>query len=271
MLKWLLIFMGVSTLAVTIALVVCKDERTREDERRASAKLTAPPATGQSQGNDTANQGCDCTAKSPCWYILLTWPEGMTVWVVILTFAVIGWQADETRKAATAANRQAEIAKDTAKRQLWAYFGSAEGKLYIRDDGSVEPRVTLTNCGQTPAYDFQVITCGRFETYPFKKAPRPGPDGSPSHLHIVGGGQPYYFTCDSVRSGKTKDSLLLELQSAGFAFILNGWCTYTDIFKDSHPIDFQLVIGGGTVLQRASDVTGEWLVFFTDSEGNASD
>jgi hypothetical protein len=42
-LKWLLIFVGVSALTVTVALVACKYERTREDQQRASTKLPCHP------------------------------------------------------------------------------------------------------------------------------------------------------------------------------------------------------------------------------------
>jgi hypothetical protein len=189
----------------------------------------------------------------------------------LITLRKLERQTKATEDAVLEAKVSRTLAEDTAKRQLRAYFGTAEGKLYIRDDGSVEPRVTLTNCGQTPAYDLQVTEYGRFETYPFKRVPRPGQNRLRPHTHIVGGGQPYYFTCRSVPSYKGKDSLLLDLQSDGFAFILNGWCTYTDIFKDGHHVDFQLIIGGGTALQKTIDHTGEWLGFFTDSVGNSSD
>jgi hypothetical protein len=41
----------------------------------------------------------------------------MTVWVVILTFAVIGWQADETRKSAEATVESAKAMRDSIRLQ----------------------------------------------------------------------------------------------------------------------------------------------------------
>ena len=45
----------------------------------------------------------------PWWYILVTWPEGITAWAIILTLVAISLQSNETRKAATAAARGIEI------------------------------------------------------------------------------------------------------------------------------------------------------------------
>ena len=107
--------------------------------------------------------------------------------VAVCTLRKIERQTRATEDAVSAAHNSYALTEATAKRQLRAYFGAAEGKLYIRDDGSVEPRVTLTNCGQTPAYDLRVIESGRFETRPFKKIPRPDQSRvRPNTTHIVG-------------------------------------------------------------------------------------
>ena len=68
-----------------------------------------------------------------------------------------------------------------------------------------------------------------------------------------------------------KERLLIDLQASDYAFGLNGWYTYRDIFKDTHHIKFQLVVGGVSPVQKGSDSTGEWLVFFNDSQGNRAD
>lgn len=172
---------------------------------------------------------------------------------------------------AGAARDALELSRDTAKRQLRAYFGTPEGKINIRDDGSVEPRLTLINGGQTPAYELQVATYGRFETYPFRD-PLPEQNSLPPHPHIVGAGRSYYFTGRSVYSGMERDALLTELVSGRLAFKLYGKCNYMDAFNDPHLLDFQLFIGGGATLQKTSDPREEWwFCFVTDSEGNSAD
>jgi hypothetical protein len=72
----------------------------------------------------------------------------MTVWVVILTFAVIGWQADETRKAAKAALLNAQAVINTERAWL---------VVKIEKDPKSPPFPTenfinvLNNLGHTPA------------------------------------------------------------------------------------------------------------------------
>jgi hypothetical protein len=202
-------------------------------------------------------------------------PANLSNWILAILAGLAGIVAlrtlRATENAAEAAKDSLDLSRDTAKKQLRAYFGAVEGRLYIHDDGFVEPRVTLTNYGQTPAYGFQITQCGRFENHPFRKVPPPQQNSMPPHPHIVGAGQPYHFTCKKVDSRQDKDSLKRALSSSGLAFILNGWCTYKDIFEDSHHFNFQLIIGGGTAVQKTIDRVGEWLGFFTDSEGNSFD
>jgi hypothetical protein len=258
-----------------------KDQRS--DLPKDDCENHAAPAVSFVNNETSYPQRQAAKDESPNWYASPEW------WLFILgvpTLIFVGYQSrlmakhaehfENLAKAAadnaTATKQALDLSRDTAKKQLRSYFGAPEGKLYIREDATVEPRITFTNCGQTPAYDFQVIESGRFETRPFKKIPRPPQDMMlPTHAHIVGGSQPYYFSCRIVAYGRGKQELLSDLSSADQAFILNGWCSYRDIFGDTHQVDFQLIIGGGTRLQRTVDQNGEWYGLFTDSEGNVAD
>jgi hypothetical protein len=208
----------------------------------------------------------------------IAWPEGVTALLILLTLLGITWQSCETRKAAEAtqnsvvtAGKSLALQEKMGKSQLRAYFGIPEGKLCIFADGNVEPRLTFKNCGQTPAYELEVETCGRFESrgdqYP---PPRRNPDLHP-HRHIMGGGSPYHFTCGKFQSGREKDVLLNDLASGHLAFRLYGKCTYRDAFKDPHFIDFQLFVGGGAIVQYTTDPDKGSLAMLTDSEGNGAD
>jgi hypothetical protein len=162
--KWLLIFLCVSALVVSVVLVTCKYQRGLEDKERTAAELARRSTVSQSDGSNTAKESCDCTPKTPCWYLLLTWPEGITAWAIILTFAVIGWQADETRKAASAAEEQSRIANSTLiaqfrprvivrsiiLKQNKTYFDGNDGqKLFRTDSWTVE--LLFVNVGGTGA------------------------------------------------------------------------------------------------------------------------
>jgi hypothetical protein len=50
--------------------------------------------------NQRSAQECqDPKDYMPWWYILITWPEGITTWAIIATGAVIAWQSWETRRS----------------------------------------------------------------------------------------------------------------------------------------------------------------------------
>jgi hypothetical protein len=56
------------------------------------------------------------------------------------------------------------------------------------------------------------------------------------------------------------------------ACCVNGYYSYRDIFKDSHYIRFQLIVGGPAGIRKDTDKDGrEFLVLGNDSEGNEAD
>jgi hypothetical protein len=94
--------------------------------------------------------------KPQGWHKLVAWPEGITAWAIMLTLGAIIWQAWETRKAAEAAAKGANAAKDGV-----AVSMNAE-RAWIIDQASpiaslphpgipFRAFVTLTNKGRVPA------------------------------------------------------------------------------------------------------------------------
>src|SRR5271154_4837844 len=82
-------------------------------------------------------------AKPEGWHRLVTWPEGITAWAVILTLAAIAWQSVATARAAVAtenAVKTADLAYKlqdaTAKRQLRAYMTVKGARLILHNDGT---------------------------------------------------------------------------------------------------------------------------------------
>lgn len=210
--------------------------------------------------------------KAPVWINLAL------VVAAILTLLAIAKQTYHTRRAAQAtelavkaSDKAYTLAEKTARQQLRAYFGVPEGKLCIFDDGDVEARLTFRNCGQTPAYQLEIETCGRFESSGVQYSPPRRDPNLRSHPHILGAGSPYHFTCNKVQSGMGKTDLLNDLVLSRIAFRLYGKCTYKDAFRDTHFIEFQLVVGGGAIVQYTADPDKRSLVMLTDYEGNNAD
>jgi hypothetical protein len=85
--------------------------------------------------------------------------EWITIGLIALTFVAICYQVHEMIKVyepierqAVAANKSANIASDTAKRQLRSYVLYEHGKI-LRTETAFEAEVIFKNTGQTPAYN----------------------------------------------------------------------------------------------------------------------
>lgn len=163
----MLIFAGVAVLVIAIVMMTCKYQNTRKEKERAAAEYGGPAiSSAQPENSSRAKYSRNCGYEAPCWYILFAWPEGITAWAIILTFAVIGWQADETRKAAIAAKESAEAAlKQTdyivAAERAWLLLdGEKTGQLFLVPAESqpspkkqpIHCQITFKNSGNTPAH-----------------------------------------------------------------------------------------------------------------------
>jgi len=133
MLKRLAILSGIAVVLVTaIIFVTCKQQ--------------APCKT-------------DCV---PCHQKLLAWPEGITLWTVMLTMLVIGWQSWETRRAADAASSAAQAALLQADHMItseraWMIAEAEDAHIPPEIEGATGIRwtgfsVRFINKGKTPAF-----------------------------------------------------------------------------------------------------------------------
>jgi hypothetical protein len=89
---------------------------------------------------------------APWWNVLVAWPEGITTWAIILTFAAVGWQADETRKAAMATKDAAKAALLNAQvlinsERPWVLVKAEPSKGALGFNGF---DITAMNRGRTP-------------------------------------------------------------------------------------------------------------------------
>jgi hypothetical protein len=220
-------------------------------------------------------------AKPAGWHKFVTWPEGITAWAVILTLAAIAWQSMATARAAVAtenAVKTADLAYKlqdaTAKRQLRAYMTVKGARLILHNDGTVEPKVELVNCGQTPAYDIAGAYTCRFTTYPCADAGRPA-EGTPMSVSIVGAGLSYHILgLIHPSGGDSRGFVVNALSVPDLVFFMKGYYTYRDIFSESHFIEFQMVVGGTSGaprLDKDKERDELFAVFANDKTGNNAD
>jgi hypothetical protein len=89
--------------------------------------------------------------KPPWWHKLVTWPEGVTAWLILLTLGAITWQAWETRKAAEATAQGVDLGRQE-------FIATFRPRIHIRKMQMVEfvtnrvkVLIYLANIGQTNA------------------------------------------------------------------------------------------------------------------------
>jgi hypothetical protein len=213
-----------------------------------------------------ADQG---QASPPWWYKLVAWPEGITAWMLVLTLAAIVWQAWETRRAADATEDAVKasevayrIARDTSERELRAYLTVTNARLFLYEDGRIEPRLIISNSGQTPAYEFMGLQALSLDG-PLAPSRRPSDD---ILLRYGTVGKDYWLTGEMRKVGTTKQQILDYIMSGEMRVILYGWYKYRDVFGHVQPLDFQLVVSQRGALSKGQDSENEWLVFFDDWE-----
>jgi hypothetical protein len=238
---------------------------------------TAPTTNGLAASNvqeSQANQDAKNPKRNaPFWFRFFTWPEGVTAWAILLTLLAIAEQTKQTSRAAEAAEASVKTGMDTAKRQLRAYMVMRNSRLILHEDGFVEAKMELANCGQTPAYDLRGATLCRFTTYPIQ-GPKQMPDNLRQSQSTIGAGLAFYLLPQGGRhDGGDREHLLRKLSTEGgnLVYCVNGYFTYKDIFQDPHWIKFQMIVGGPGGVRMDSDVTHQWASFSNDSEGNEED
>lgn len=224
----------------------------------------------------TAEQKKSCIEETasardyqPWGYELVAWPEGIGAWVLIFTGAAIGWQSWLTRRAASAtedavkaAETSYKLARDTSERGLRAYLTVTNARLFLYEDGYIEPRITIFNSGQTPAYEFRGIQALSLDR-PLVPPSRPSDDFLLRYGTV---GKDYWLTGEMQKVGTTKQQVIDYLLSGDMHVILYGWYNYQDVFGHTHPLDFRLVVSQRGTLSKGQDSENEWLVFFDDWE-----
>jgi hypothetical protein len=248
-----------------------EDQTTRDQYEQKCAQLNARAASPTAHSED-CDKGAENAARHlPRWHGVFGWPEGITTWAILLTLLAIADQTSQTRRAAGAtedAVKASEIsyklARDTSERELRAYLTVTNARLFLYEDGSIEPRLTISNSGQTPAYEFKGIQALSLDGRPLASSiSRPSDD---ILLRYGTVGRDYWLTGEMRKVGTTKQQVMDYLMSGEMHLILYGWYKYQDVFGHIHPLDFQLVVSQRGTLSRGQDSENEWLVFFDDWE-----
>ena len=272
--KWLAVF-AIAASAAVIPLTCQPNQAT--NQKQATAKRGQPlPVPSPPEEHD----GCEhdkgkANADPPVWYTAFERPEGMLVIVGIVTCFVIGWQSIETRRAAKAANRQADTATDTAKRQLRAYLCVDQACVKITGEMGepirLEAQLHIKNGGQTPAYDVESWLHGHIGSYPENAPIPPPPEGMPKGIAIIPAqGKNIFASKEIAIYPQIMDDL--ETPTIPAVYYVQGEVRYRDIFKDWHRLKIRMFYGGPAKTRKTKDSNGVTMGFLgPDSWGNSEE
>jgi hypothetical protein len=255
------IFVVTAILAFAPIAVAVQNQPSGPQDRKTTQQTTpaAPVAVN-----------CNCTAqtdnsknKPRGWHKLITWPEGVATWALILTLGAIVWQAVEVRRSVNVAIGTLNHTRESSERQLRAYVLTELGNIVnvatpLRNSGSYTPteaRVThpdwgpvagmhIKNTGQTPA--FKVVHWGNilFREFPLK-SDLPGPDENlTKSASAIGPG--IINTKRLVLAKALTEEEISQLRNSTGAIYVYGFISYEDAFGKKHLTRYRLFHNQGS-------------------------
>jgi hypothetical protein len=142
--------------------VAHKQEDAASEYRTHRAEYCAAFSATSDQKEACIEEKASAEDYLPWGYKLFGWPEGVTVWAIIATGFVIGWQAWETRKAAEATATQAAIQQEMLRPRLTISNFVTDAFEEARLGKRVFINIKITNSGGMPAYGVSVETWTEF-------------------------------------------------------------------------------------------------------------
>ena len=100
--SWVIIGAAIGFSVAAILLVAYKQHNATEEYSRHRAEHCATLSTASEDKKGCQEEGKSARDYLPWGYILVSWPEGITTWAIILTGVAIAWQSHETRRSAKA-------------------------------------------------------------------------------------------------------------------------------------------------------------------------
>jgi hypothetical protein len=190
-----------------------------------------------------ASQAGDSENKPQGWHKLVTWPEGIATWALILTLAVLIWQAILTRIAARAASSNVEL-----------YMSKERARLRIKMKPLVLPSeidtfntvdFTVSVYGQTDAF----VTDSLCVAYIFPWGVFNNPELRdkimfPIHSlpSVVSANAPAVNCCALLGTKDGADNILVEEAKARRMFVgVRGFIKYKDVFDRERETAFRYV------------------------------
>jgi hypothetical protein len=181
------------------------------------------------------------------WYKFLAWPEGITVWALILTLVAFVWQGSLMAKHAEHLGNLADTLDDTSKLQLRAYLTVAIGQAVYQERRTEENggdlvfggNPLLVNTGRTPAQKIKFKCRAAILSVPLPREFHL-PEGIDENTGESMLGPQQSANMFSVVDGFQPDNEVANIKNGfmGRGLYVWGLITYEDIFKQPHETRF---------------------------------
>lgn len=217
MLKWLGSFAIVASAIVSVAY---EQHYAREKYQAQSQADCIALAISPTEEHSCAKKAQNRKNYAPWRYELVTWPEGITTWAIILTGFAIAVQSWETRKAANAALLNAQAVINSERPWFIAEVVEVESGIF---------KIRITNKGKTPALLMWGTAKDSFESDPnMLHAPLTGNIQCPSQLLYTT--DRYFDIPCNPGPGYNPLDLLRKPEADGKQLVLYGNVVYGDTF-----------------------------------------
>ncbi|HEY2860026.1 MAG TPA: hypothetical protein VGJ21_16515 [Terracidiphilus sp.] len=211
-----------------------QDQKTRDDYENKCAQINAIIASPASPTEDCEKGAENAARHLPRWYRVFSWPEGITLWAILLTLLAIAEQTNATARAATASN----TAVDVALMNTQAFINSERPWILVKAEQSkrIEDtfEVIAVNNGRTPAAVLSSTKNHMFVDI-MDLPPKIPEYGKPDEqFRIILPGESF-FVCDTYRlealRNKETDMKFRALELGGYIF---GSITYRDLLSPTN-------------------------------------
>jgi hypothetical protein len=232
--------------------VSIKDEHAAEQSASPSASRSKDGIIAKNYTNDGEAEVPDAERNAPSWYGFFRWPNGTTVWAIILTLLAIAEQTKETRRAT---NSQRD--KDRARLSIAPGYG--DGFVNFDHPSPLEGLSTLcievTQHGPTKAFNvhgFAVIKVENTKTpksFPNKHMPRMDMPDVIEPSQVLTKAMTTFWNIDDAALNKVRN------EKAFIHFF--GFVSYEDVFEDRHRSSFRYIWIPETRFEVPGE-PGEW-------------
>lgn len=225
---------------------------------------------------DNGQEAQDGKSGAAWWHVLLTWPEGITAWALILTLGVITWQAflmrqhaDHFRELAKETAASAKATQDSARAalgQIEIMKAEKRAKLVIREldmpellqpdpimngNRALKVQVVVENLGGSRAFNVRAwgmmniasdLTGDNYDVGIRQRFPLIIDADQQKHfLNVTGLGREFEGVATTSDYAAIPEELAQRIRKGEVFIVASGTLVYEDIFDDTYEAPFHFV------------------------------